>query len=188
MKTSFFPRAFTLIEMMVSVALFSIVMTIVAAAYLNLLNLERQTRATNDIVNNLTFAVDTISRSIRTGTNYQCPAGSTNCSLGSNSFTFVNDAGVTVTYLLDTGSQRIGECVPGGVACTTANATYFTDPRIKIDTLSFVVTGVGGFVATGDRAQPQVLIVIHGTIPIDSVHPAVDFSVESSATQRTIDL
>jgi prepilin-type N-terminal cleavage/methylation domain-containing protein len=179
-------RAFTLIEMMVSVALFSVVMTIVAAAYLNLINLDRQTRATNDIVNNLTFAVDAMSRSLRTGTNYQCGGpGGQNCANGTI-LTFTNDSGATVTYIWDPPSQRIGECI--NIACNTSTATYFTDPRIKIDMVSFIVTGVGTYTSNGDRYQPQVIMVIHGTIPIDPVHPAVNFSIETSASQRLIDL
>ena len=72
-KTQTESRGFTLLEMMVSVAVFSVVMVIVAAAYLNLLSLDREARATSDAADSLSFVVDTISaRTIRTGTTYQC--------------------------------------------------------------------------------------------------------------------
>lgn len=179
-------RGFTLIEMLVSVALFSVVMTIVAAAYMNLINLDRQTRATNDIVNNLSFAVDTMARSIRTGTVYFCGSGDANgnCpTIPGTSISFTNDQAQGITYLLNTTTHQIGECAFSS-GCNTSNATYFTDPRISITTLSFYVSGNGH----GDGLQPQVVVVIHGTLTIDPSHPPVSFSIQTSATQRGIDI
>ncbi|MDR3547762.1 MAG: type II secretion system protein [Candidatus Pacebacteria bacterium] len=173
-------RGFTLIEMIVSVAIFAIVMTAVAAAYLNLINIDRQTRGTNDVVNNLSFALDSMSRAIRTGTNYQCGgSGGSNCPSGSSEFTFINSSGQTVTYLLSNG--EVGECI--GTLCTPSSATYFTDPRIKISSLTFYVTGVG----TGDVLQPRVTFVIHGTLTT-STSNAVAFTIQTTATERGIDI
>jgi prepilin-type N-terminal cleavage/methylation domain-containing protein len=173
---------FTLIEIIVSVALFSVVMTIVASAYLNLLNLDRQTRATNDIVNNLDFVVSTMARSIRTGTDYQCGGtGGTNCPITpSSTFAFVDDQGNTVTYSWDSINQQITECY--GAGCTI---TAITDPRIKIDTLHFYVRGAQN---NTDQIQPQVIFVLHGTISVNSDSTPISFTIQTSATQRQIDI
>lgn len=179
-------RGFTLIEMLVSVALFSVVMTIVAAAYINLINLDRQTRATNDIVNNLNFAVDTMARSIRTGTGYACGSpvdGYGNCPLTPGAaFSFTNDQGQPIYYILNSSTHRIGECT--SLVCGVGTATYFTDPRISITNLSFYVQGNG----KGDGLQPQVIIIIRGTLAVDPSHAPVSFNIETSATQRGIDI
>lgn len=174
-------RGFTLIEMIVSVALFAIVVTAVAGAYINLINIDREARGTNDIVNNLSFALDSMSRAIRTGTNYQCGGpGGTNCSsTPSSEFTFVNSDGQTVTYLLSGG--EIGQCI--GALCTPATATYFTDPRIIVTSLSFYVSGVG----TSDALQPRVTFLIHATLKTSSADNVV-FTIQTTATERGIDI
>jgi prepilin-type N-terminal cleavage/methylation domain-containing protein len=176
-------RGFTLIEMMVSVALFSVVITIVATAYLNLLNLDRQTRGTNDVVNNLSFVVDSMSRSIRTGSGYVCTGPGNNCPNGSSTFTFTNDSGCVITYSL-TAQHQINEAIASGPVCTVASSATITDPRITIDALTFYVTGV----PTSDRSQPQVVMVIHGSLQVDPNHPSVSFGIETTATQRKINI
>jgi prepilin-type N-terminal cleavage/methylation domain-containing protein len=178
------PRGFTLIEMIVSVAIFAIVMTAVSASYLNLINIDRETRATNDIVNNLSFGLDSMSRAIRTGTNYQCGGyGGGNCATSpSSTFTFINSDGLQVTYLLNNG--EIGECTGSiGSGCSTAAATYFTDPRIDITTLSFYVSGVG----VGDTLQPRVTLVIHGKLATIESN-SIPFTIQTTATERGIDI
>jgi prepilin-type N-terminal cleavage/methylation domain-containing protein len=175
-------RGFTLIELLISVAIFAIVMVSVSAAYLNLVNLDKQARATDDLTNNLSFAMDSMARAIRTGTQYQCggPGGS-NCTTPSSEFTFVNSSGVTVTYILNTTTHQIGECT--GATCSTAAASYITDPRISIDSLQFYVTGA----TRGDQFQPIVVFTIHGTLQTGSNH-VTTFVLQTSSTERGIDI
>jgi prepilin-type N-terminal cleavage/methylation domain-containing protein len=178
-------RGFTLIEMLISVALFAIVMVSVSAAYLNLVNLDKQARATNDVVSNLSFALDSISRGIRTGSRFQCGGpGGGNCPLNtpSSEFTFYTSDGVETTYLLNTSTHQIGQCT--GSVCNPSIATYFTDPRITVSTLSFYVTGVG----TGDNLQPQVVFTIRGTIPSALKGNTTPFTIQTTATERGIDI
>ena len=180
-------RGFTLIELIVSVAIFAIVMTAVAAAYLNLINIDRQTRGTNDLVNNLSFGLDSMSRAIRTGTQYQCGGyGGTNCALSpSSTFTFMDSETPShqITYLLSGG--QIGECntLTTGPGCSAATATFFTDSRITVTSLEFYVSGVG----TGDTSQPRVTFTIHGTLSTGPMS-TVTFTTQTTATERGIDI
>ena len=182
-------QGFTLIELIVSVAIFAIVMTAVAAAYLNLINIDRQTRGTNDLVNNLSFGLDSMSRGIRTGTQYECAANpvAPNCAtIPSSTFSYVNSSGQQVTYLLGTGANvgQIGECTGIiGSTCSVATATYFTDPRIKVTSLAFYVSGVGA----GDTLQPRVTFTIHGTLSTGPTS-TVTFTTQTTATERGIDI
>ena len=180
MHTHYKTRGFTLIEMIVSVALFSIVMTIVATAYINLLSLDRQSRATNDVANNLNFVLDTMARSIRTGTNYYCGAsGGPNCPTAQSVFSFTDDQGNSVKYSLSAGGQIL-ECY--GTGCVD---TPITDSRVKVDTLNFYVRGVDS--GNADQVQPQVTMVMHGKISADTTH-TVFFTIQTSATQRLINI
>lgn len=173
-------RGFTLVEMIVSIGLFSIVMLITTAAYLAIVTLDKEARATNELVSNLSFAVDSMARNMRTGTAYRCDGGTngTPCSTG---IAFTDADGTTqVTYVLK-NDGTIGQCTSG--VCTSSSAVSLTDPRITITTLAFLVRGVG----VGDGKQPEVLITIRGTMPAKSGR-VVDFSIQTSATQRQLEL
>jgi prepilin-type N-terminal cleavage/methylation domain-containing protein len=65
-------QGFTLIEMIVSVAIFSIVATITVGALLILISTNQQLQTEQNIMTNLSFALDSMTREIRTGTNYYC--------------------------------------------------------------------------------------------------------------------
>lgn len=167
-------RGYSLIEMIVSVGIFSLVMLVSTSAYLALIELDRQSRTTSDVMNSLSFAVDSMSRAIRTGTNY-CVAG---CS--TSSFSFQNEEGVTVIYAYTSGTitQKIG----------TDDPLPIIDPRITIDPtygLRFYTWGTVDGPADG---QPRVTFTLAGSMLPDPRSEPVSFQVQGTATQRLIDL
>lgn len=170
-------RGYSLLEMIVSVGVFSVIMLAATGAYLTLINLDRQARATTDVVTNLSFAVDSMSRQIRTGTNYKCNNNSSvpNCTLSpADLFGFIDSNARTVTYSIDEGQLIV---TTGGVSAA------LTDPRVEILALNFYVRGVGD----GDGIQPQVTMTIKGKIPTKTGQDA-EFTVQGAATQRLIEL
>ena len=170
-------RGFTLIEMIVSVGLFSVVMLVVTAAYLAIITLDKESRSTNELVVNLSFALESIARNVRTGTNYSCAgAGNGTC----EQLSFINAEGQPITYMRKPDGS-IGQCTSG--ACTSATAVGLTDPKIVIESLTFYVWGVG----TEDQTQPQVLMSVRGTMQASATR-TVDFTIQTSATQRVLDL
>ncbi len=175
-------RAFTLIELMVSIALFSIVVVVVAAAYLNLLKLDKDARATVQIANNLNFVIDTMSREIRTGKNYGCNGTQgQNCPFSGtpgNSFVFTDDSGETITYRLYGG--QIQESINGSAF------TLITDPLITVNALNFYVSDADS--GSQGRVQPKVTIVVQGSITANAGQSPITFDIETSATQRQINL
>lgn len=177
-------RGFTLVEMIVSVGLFSVVMLITTAAYLAIVTLDKEARATNQLVTNLNFAVDSMARSIRTGTEYSCDGG-TNGAPCSSRFSFTDADGVTrVTYIrISSGANAgtIGQCTSG--VCNDSTAVPVTDPRITITALNYLVRGVGNT----DQKEPEVQVTIRGTMPARSGR-VVDFTIQTSATQRQLEL
>ena len=58
---------FTLIELMVSVSIFSIVLVIAMGAILTVLDANRKARTLTEVMNNLNFSMESITRSIKTG-------------------------------------------------------------------------------------------------------------------------
>ena len=65
-------RGFTLIEVMVSVSLFAMVMTLSLGAILSIIDGNKKAQAINAVANNLNFAVESMVRDIKTGYAYTC--------------------------------------------------------------------------------------------------------------------
>ena len=187
-----YARGFTLVELIVSVGLFALVMLIATGAYFALIALDRQARATNQVVSNLSFAMDTMTRGIRTGANYKClnaqeDAEGNSSSGACTSFSYTDTVlNTTVSYILKT-NQTIGRCegVPSG-SCTDANASSLTDSTITIQKFSFYLRGVGTASAPTWQKQPHVTFILSGTMPAGP-NKTVPFSIQEGATQRLID-
>lgn len=65
-------KGFTLIEMLVSVGLFLVVMTIVLGAVLSIIDGNKKTQAINNVSNNLSASIESMTRDIKTGYKYRC--------------------------------------------------------------------------------------------------------------------
>src|ERR1035437_8676661 len=63
---------FTLIEMLVSIAIFMVVAVIAVAALLKIVDANRKSQTLQDAINNINFAMDSITREIRVGSTYDC--------------------------------------------------------------------------------------------------------------------
>ena len=184
-------RGFTLIELIVSVGIFSIVMLVATSAYLTLIRLDRRARATNQIVNNLSFAMDAMVRGIRTGSDYHCingaPDASGNSTSGACTQFYYTDSNLAtgsnvVTFFLDGTKVMRNE---GAVYSTSvATASLLTDPSITVSSLVFYVRGAG----TSNDAQPQVLFTLKGSMPADASGDVTTFTIQEGATARVIDL
>ena len=173
-------RGYSLAELIVAVGIFSMVMLIVMGVYLALISYDRQARATNQLVANLSFAIESMVRTIRTGSQYTCTGDP--CT----AITFNDSEGNPVHYLRR-ADGTIGQCRGSEVStCSQVNATPLTDPSVTIGTLSFYVRGVG---TTGAAAavQPQVTILVRGTMATDA-GKSIDFTIQTSGTQRVLDI
>jgi prepilin-type N-terminal cleavage/methylation domain-containing protein len=156
---------FTLIELMVAVGLFAIIMILAAGAYLIIIGINNRVQSMTAGINNLSFALETMTRDIRTGTGY---------SVSGSQFTFTNSQNQSTTYSLSSGAlqKRIG----------TAAAYPITDSSaVQVTSLSFLPTGT----VNTDTEQSRVIILISGSV---SGKTPQSFTVETSATMRGSDL
>lgn len=184
-------KGFTLVELIVSIAIFSIVMLIATGAYFNLIALDRRARATNQVVSSLSFAIDTMTRGIRTGYNFRCNNGTAdaygNYTVGDcTSFSFTDSVlGTTVTYVLKSNGS-IGRCEGSG-SCLDSAASPLTDPSITIQKMSFYLRGVGTASAPTWVQQPHATFVISGRLPAGANGQTVPFTIQEGATQRLLE-
>ena len=181
------PRGFTLIETLVSVAIFSTVMVVALGALLSLSEANRRAELLSSATNNFDSAIDSMSRAIRTGINYHCGAGTLTATLdctsaGSTQFAFLAATGNETVYQFGT----IG--CPNNVGCilrsTDGGASYasITSPEIFVKSLKFF--GLGAF--NTDNIQPRVVMLISGYVVVKGVQKSV-FNFQTSVTQRFYD-
>lgn len=178
-------RGFTLIEMLVSVALFAIVMAVSATSLISVVQANRKAEAVSTAMSNLNFALDTISRSIRMGSNYRCDTTRSetpvDCASGGTAITFeehdgeFGDPSDQTTFQLN--GSHLEWRYKGG-----PTFQQMTADDISISSFKVYVTGS----SLTDNAQPMVRIVMTGTVGTDPRTKST-FSIETAATQRLLD-
>lgn len=170
-------NGFTLVEMTVSLGLFTIIMFIATSAFLSIVNTDRKARSVRIAADNLNIALEDMSRRIKTGSSYYCGAGGeallsvNNCASGVNTILFfTNQDGTRTKYELSgTSILRDG--------------TSITSTEITITGLKFIVSGSA--VGSADNQQPMVVIVIDGSL--GSGATASGFKIQTTVTQRAYD-
>ncbi len=186
------PKGFTLIELMVSVAIFAIIMVISLGALLSISAADRKAETVASVMNNLNFAVESMSRNIRTGSDYRCGLGAeVSCPNGAALIrAFNNGIYADVIYSFSVDPVICGQPT-GTVGCiarsTDAGATYvaLTAPEVVISKLTFYLRGAK-FGSSGDNVQPNVVITVTGYVQI-SVTQKSSFNLQTSVTQRLYD-
>ncbi len=175
-------NGFTLIEMVVSLGLFTIIMFIATSAFLSIVNTDRKSRAVRIAADNLNIALEDMSRRIKTGSTYYCGGGigsigNLDCGAGSTSIAFTDQFGVTrISYRLNNNAierQMTGE----------AGYATVTSPEIRITGLKFVVSGSAPF--PGNTQQPIVVVAIGGSLGTGTASST--FIIQTTITQRAYD-
>ncbi|MBP9669258.1 MAG: type II secretion system protein [Candidatus Pacebacteria bacterium] len=181
-------RGFSLVEMMVSVALFAVVMLVSTGALLALIDATRKAQALQSVMGNLNTALDGMVRSLRMGSSYMCGGvgiGTNPCESGSTYMSFTpfgadpDSLGSRWVYSYDAVNGRILKSEDGGT-----NYFSLTAPEVHIDSFSFYVIGT----TVGDSTQPKVVITVKGTAGGEKVKTRTTFSIQATATQRLLDL
>jgi prepilin-type N-terminal cleavage/methylation domain-containing protein len=178
-------KGFTLIELMVSISLFSVVMLISMGAILTVVDSNRKSQALRAVMDNLNFALEGMTRNIRFGDNYHCgPSGNisvpNDCPAGGSVLTLRTPDGNLTTYGLV--NNRIVKTVNG-------TDYYVTSPDITVQKMVFYVVGSYPFAIANpstDVSQPKVLLVISG---YSGNKPNIKstFSLETTLSQRKFD-
>ena len=168
---------YTLVELIVAIGLFSLVMLLASSSYLLMIGINRQTQGITTGINNLSFALSTMTRSIRTGTDYNC-ASSGDCVFGGTLFTFTDENGKSVTY-----TRGIQQGSNGQFGTITRNDQIITDSSVNIKSLIFYTFGTN----PDDANQPHVIIIVSGEVSY-AAGKVEEFTVETGATMRGSDL
>jgi len=200
---------FTLIEMIVSLSIFAIVVTTAVGAMLILISTNQQLQAEQSVMTNLSFALDTMTREIRTGFNYYCAispgdsgvlTGSSHESLlegtkdcvsgrGNSALQGISfyEGGNSITgtvnrilYYYDFGEQSIFRRVGNRAAEAIVSS------GVDITDAQFYVTGTTDLESGSDAEQPTVTIYIKAKDANSSGNK--EYYMQTTVTQRILDL
>jgi prepilin-type N-terminal cleavage/methylation domain-containing protein len=183
-------QGFTLIEMLVSTAIFTVVMIIALGALLAMSESDRRAQTIKAVVNNLNFALDSMSRSIRTGTGYHCGslAGGDCANIPGSSFYYTDSNGRSTAYRFDNTAGSLICAQTGATGCIERSIdggntwAAVTAPEVVITTMSFYLIGS----ASGDAYQPKLTMEMYGYVQ-GSAGKKVPFDLQASVTQRVYD-
>jgi prepilin-type N-terminal cleavage/methylation domain-containing protein len=195
-------KGFTLVEMIVSIGLFTIVLFIASSAFLAVLNADRKSRATRTAIDNLNLSLEDMSRRIKTGTTYNCGGGlgTADCTEPDlkEAFAVYDQNNERVIYKRGVGPNAVttgagaGGCGNAGFTGTQGClirdkggvALAVTGKDIDIQVLRFMVNGTASF--SVDTTQPYVVILVGGVTTAGKI--TSKFNLQTMVTQRMYDL
>lgn len=187
-------RGFSLVEMIVAVALFAIIMLVAVGALLSLVDANRKARTLESVMNNLNISLDSMVRAMRMGTTYNCggtlipSAVGADCPVGDDLFSFApygsdsSQQNERYVYSFEVDSNGIGHLYrskDGG-----GNRMAITAPEIDIEDVKFYTIGT----EPGDIVQPKVVVVIKGTAGTEKLKTRTTFYIQATAVQRSLDI
>jgi prepilin-type N-terminal cleavage/methylation domain-containing protein len=193
-------KGFTLIEILVSVAIFAIVMVMALGALLAMSAADRKAESLKAALNNLNFALDSMSRDVRTGYNWGCnTTPGTDCTAGSNEFIFTSAQWGQTIYKYDSTPSDCGQSTSvGGCVMRSTNGgvswAALTAPEVTITGMSNC--GAGGPClfyligappgSGGNTIQPKLVITVSGYVQV-SASQATPINLQTAVTQRLYD-
>lgn len=185
-------KGFTLIEMIISVGIFTIIMTISIGALLIVIDSFRKTRLLRNTMENVTVATNSMVRKIRRGSEYDCDPTTTfidNCpawsSFGGNTkLGFKDTSGIYYIYKLDTDIIKVCKGLIRST-CIGPSAIFsrVTSSEIKITSLKFYVTDSDSLTGQG-----KVSITMSGSADLLG-KPSfnTNFDIQTTISKRTLD-
>lgn len=187
-------RGFTLVEMLVSVAIFSIVVMIALGAILTILDANRKARTLTEVMNNLNFSMEMITRSLKTGVepDYVATDGGT-IVVGAIILDEEGFKREKTLYRHDVVNGLIERCATvvnsiddyENAQCASDDWMPITSDMVFIERFDVLVTATENFNDGVD--QPRTQLFIKGTVQI-SDRISSDFSLQTTVSQRRLNL
>lgn len=178
-------KGFTLIELLVSIALFTIFLVAILGAIFTIVDANKKSRSMVTVMNNLNFAVDSITRSFKTGINPSGTSGDdcvTVTRVDYQETTGASDISrETVRYCyVSSGSNSSGDYgkITRQIGGTTVD---LTSPDTDIKFLTFKLFN------TDSRTQPKLLINMEGEVKVSPTISSA-FTIQTAVSQRRLNI
>jgi len=187
---------YTIIETMIAVSLFIVIVMAGTNALLNANLVRQKSQDLRSIMDGLSFTMEDMSRSLRTGYNFHCIDSVNDSLIQTDNYSCENGGGISfrtsdgsqrVYYVGTNGGSNTGifRSVNGGVP---GSFIQLNPDEVSIDTVSgFSVLGAET-TANGNKQQPLITIRLVGKIIFKSSDFETPFSLQTSVSQRILDL
>jgi len=184
-------KGFTLIEIMVSVAIFAIIMTTGIGALVSITNSYRVSQQNKQVNDALNFSLESMTRELRLGHNYYVPSSGQVNEIEVGSLDNVNDSigfiasdgrGYFIFRYNEENLSLERKTIGGSVGDNTAQLT--NPDLVEITNVRFIVIGTESL-AEGDARQPLVWIQIQAK-PTGESDDSIS-TMQSLVSQRLLD-
>ena len=172
-------KGFTLVELLVSIALFSIILIIVLGTIVTIVDTSRKIRTMTEVMNNLNFTFENITRSVKTAKNIR--------NVTSKMVELIDQNNFCIQYIFEDNTiKKASTNEPGSDCVGLGNPTKLIADEIKIEDFSLqeVVTK-GGDNDFEVANQPRVFVSISGSI--ETVRGITSkFNLQTTVSQRKL--
>ncbi len=188
---------FTLIEVLVSLSIFTIVVTISVSALYSLIDANARSRNSQSVATNLSFMLDSMTREIRTGSHYYCATSlseamptalndnsTQDCVLGDGVAMSFNEGGQSLTR--NAASRRVAYRLNEGALQRRLGDDDWLDltaDDVVVESLQFTVEGS----SVADDLAPVATVYIKGRVGDEAVNQG-DFDIQTTITMRLLDI
>jgi len=190
MKRNQREHGFTLLELIISVGVFTVIMTIIVGALLVMSDAFHKTRSLRTAMENVSLATEGMIKKIRTGTNYDCngiTVAQDNCPGGSAStdrLQFKASSGIFYRYRWNSANQSIEVSTAPAASGPWSTLYPITAPEINITNFKFYVNGVGNIVE-----QDYVTMTITGYADVPGKpRTETTFYIQTTVSKRVLDV
>ena len=173
-------KGFTLVEMLVSIALFTIVLVVILSSILTVIDVSRKSQSLAIVMNDMNFVLENITRSVKTGSlKYDDPKTSESRIIVEEDLD--GEVREIEYYFFEVGSKgKIFKKIT--VEDEEKSDVSITSDNIDIDKAVFSV-----YAGSTANRQPRVLISVKGTAKL-SERVSSEFNIQTSVSQRNYDL
>ena len=167
---------FTLVEMLVSIALFSIVLTIAIGSIFTIIDSSRKSQTLTLVMNNLNFSLEVMTRDIKTADPAEIEILGT---FDDPILKVIDQEGDTIKYLYDSDDQTIRKSVKKPSQPESGYISIISDD-VVIESFIFEKFD-------GDNGQPLIILVINGYAQITE-RIRSDFDIQTSVSPRKLNI
>lgn len=192
-------KGFTLVELLVSLSLFIIIVIALVGSLYTVNDASRKVQAMRTVMDNLNFAVESMSRTIRTSEHLSvtCTTGVINCWIGGSTegYMISMDSTLGAEEFVEYKWERAGSGQGAILKRTTpldadGNPVGFpsawqaiTSPEIDVEKAAFYIKGA----LPNDSERAAVVVKLEGVATVKGA-TTIPFAVQTYLSQRTPEL